>query len=137
MTNTFISYSSKDSALAMDLAHRFQKIGFTALTEKAAQKRSTPFIDRRLKSLRGSDEVVVLLTENAINDPQIGFEFGAALSLRKKVTPIVVGIDADKMPSLFKTLAGIQYAEVENYLSKLKKRSRVAAKMQKKSRAEI
>jgi len=141
MINTFISYSSKDSALAMDLAHRLQKVGLNVFTEKNAtkwtKKGSRPFIDRRLDSLRASDEVVVLLTENAIADPQIGFEFGAALALRKKVTPIVVGVDTDKLPSLFKTLKSIQYAEIENYLSKLKKGSRTAAKTHKRSRAEI
>jgi len=141
MATTFISYSSKDSALAMDLAHRFQKAGLNAVTEKdaakSAKRGSTPFIDRRLNNLRRSDEFVVLLTENAITDPQISFEMGAALSLRKKITSIIVGVDADKLPPLLKPKVSIQYAETENYLSKLKKKSRVSAKTHKGATAAI
>ena len=141
MAKIFISYSSKDSALAMDLAHRFQKVGMNVFTDKypgkGAKRGITPFIDRRLDNLRVSDEFVVLLTENAITDTQIGFEIGAALSLRKKITSIVVGVDAEKLPPPLKPQVSIQYAEIESYLSKLKKKSRVSTKTHKGATAAI
>jgi hypothetical protein len=141
MKNVFISHSSKDSALVVDLAHRLQKIGVNTFTEKFAAKRTrkagADLIDRRLDHLRDSDEVIVLLTENALASQQITFEIGAALSLSKKITPIVVGVDVSKLPPLLKKQRRIQYAEMENYLSQLEKRVRSSAKTSKRIRNTI
>jgi hypothetical protein len=86
-------------------------------------------IDRHLHRLRASDEVIFLLTQNAVGSEKIIFEIGAALSLRKKITPIIAGVDADELPLMLKHLPYIRYAQITDYLAKLKKRNGTSAKV--------
>jgi len=120
----FISSTQNDLDLAQDLARRLQGIGLQVFTAKDGKKKkeSLPTIDRHLHRLRASDEVIFLLTQNAVRSGKIIFEIGAALSLHKKVTPIVVGVEADELPLMIKHLPYIRYAQMTDYLSKLKKK---------------
>jgi hypothetical protein len=127
----FISSTQKDLDLARDLAQRLHEIGFQVFTaedtRKARNERALP-IDRHLRRVRLSDEVILLFTENAIRNEKILFEIGAAFSLHKKITPIIVGVGVDELPPMIRHLPLVRYAEITNYLAKLKKRVRTSSK---------
>ncbi|MDZ7343678.1 MAG: toll/interleukin-1 receptor domain-containing protein [candidate division KSB1 bacterium] len=125
----FISSTQKDWDLAKDLARRLHNIGLQVLAEEETERpgKGGSTINRGLRHLRMSDEVILLLTEEASANEKIIFEIGAALSLQKKITPIIVGVDKEKLPPLLKNLNYIKYAEVEDYLSKRKKEMETTA----------
>ena len=54
------------------------------------------------------------------------FEIGAASSLRKRITPVVVGLTPDQVPPLIRSLKYIKYPELERYLTDLEKRAKAA-----------
>jgi hypothetical protein len=56
-------------------------------------------------------------------------ELGAAYSLQKNVTPILVGVSVDDLPPLLRELPYIKYAELDDYLSQFKQRITVFSKI--------
>lgn len=122
-TKIFISSTERDLDIAKDLAKRLQKIGFRVFTDEDAKtrdKKGRRTIDRGLRHLRISDEILLLLTENGIASDKVIFDIGGAFALHKKITPVVVGVDVDKLPVMVKHLPHIRYAELEDYLAVLK-----------------
>lgn len=67
-----------------------------------------------------------ILTDNSVGNPYLMYELGAATSLRKRVTPIIVGLEPSKLPSLLKGLKYIKYPDLSKYISVLEKRSKAA-----------
>ena len=66
------------------------------------------------------------LTDNSVDNPNLMYEFGAATSLRKRVTPVIVGLDASKLPSLLKNMNYVKYPDLPKYISDLEKHARAA-----------
>jgi hypothetical protein len=54
------------------------------------------------------------------------FEIGAASSLRKRITPVVVGLEPSRVPSLIRNLKYIKYPDLERYIADLEKRAKAA-----------
>jgi hypothetical protein len=124
-----ISSTRRDLDLARDLARRLQAIGLEAFTEDDAESAEEDWFAPIERRLRASDEVVVLLTDRALASDRMMSELGAAYAMHKKVTPIIVGVNVDELPPLLKNLPYIKYSEVEDYISKLKKRVKKPAKV--------
>jgi hypothetical protein len=76
--------------------------------------------------LRHADEVFVILTDESVNSSKLMFEIGAASSLRKRITPVVVGIEPGRVPSLIRQLKYIKYPDLERYIADLGKRAKAA-----------
>jgi hypothetical protein len=125
----FVSSTRDDLDLAKDLTRRLKGIGLQVFTDEKVEEPGEELVQLLQRHLRASDEVIFLLTPNSIASEKIMFEIGAALSLRKKITPIVVGIKADKLPPMIKHLPHVRYAEVTDYLAKLKKRNGTPVKV--------
>jgi hypothetical protein len=118
----FISHAQRDGDIARDLAHRLEGAAVRAfLSGEGVQAGEATAIklDRRLHD---SDEVIVLLTEHALKDPAVLFEMGAAFGSHKPVTPIVVGVSREELPSMVRDLRYISYASVSDYIAELRKR---------------
>lgn len=121
----FISSALKDIDLARDLSRRLQEIDITVypLDETVQPIGATMGIGQDLSH---ADEVFLILTDNSVGNPYLMYELGAASSLRKRVTPIIVGLEPSKLPSLLKGLKYIKYPDLSKYISVLEKRSKAA-----------
>jgi hypothetical protein len=123
----FISSSQKDSDLARDLAKRMEDAGATvSSTEEGDQSQDKPTW-RVAKKLSSADEVVIILSDESVDSPSLMFELGAASSLRKRVTPVIVGVEGNKVPSLIKSLKYITYPQLEQFITDLEKRAKAKA----------
>jgi hypothetical protein len=122
-----ISSAPKDRDLAENLAQSVQDTGALVLSveQTPARGETIDFDLRRL--LRKADEVVLILTDPSLNNPYLLLEMGAAFSLRKRVIPILVGIEESEIPPLIAELGYVRYANLRGYLSELEQRVRSSA----------
>jgi len=122
----FISSTFKDIDLARDLSRRLQEVDISVcpLDERVEPVGAT--LGKIVQDLSRADEVFVILTDNSVDNPYLMYELGAATSLRKRVTPIIVGLEPSKLPSLLKGLKYIKYPDLSKYISALEKRSKAA-----------
>ena len=122
----FVSSTLKDLDLARDLAHRLESAGIkvNSVDKSAVSGEAIPIqITRELSS---ADEVFVIFTAESVNSSKLMFEIGAASSLRKRITPVVVGLEPSQVPSLIRNLKYIKYADLERYIGDLEKRAKAA-----------
>jgi hypothetical protein len=121
----FISSALKDFDLERDLANRLEHAGIEVLSHD--KKPVTETISSRVtKALSSADEIFVILSGESIENPNLMFELGAASSLRKRVTPILVGLEPAKVPSIIKSLKYIKYPDLGRYIAALEKRAKAA-----------
>jgi hypothetical protein len=122
----FISSTLKDVDLARDLAHRLESAGIKVNSVDQAAVSGEALPSRITRELSHADEVFVILTDESVNSSNLMFEIGAASSLRKRITPVIVGIEPRKVPSLIRNLKYIKYPDLERYIVDLEKRARAA-----------
>lgn len=125
----FISATQRDQELAKDLSKRLQSVGVNVTyVEEDIRLGDSRSITKRIQdAMQASDEVFVLMTHNSAQDPWISFETGAALSLEKPVTPILVGVD-EKSPTV--TLSGhapVKYSDLDKAIGEVQHRAHDAA----------
>ena len=121
----FISSALKDFDLERDLANRLEHAGIEVLSHDKKPAAET-ISSRVTKALSNADEIFVILSGESIENPNLMFELGAASSLRKRVTPILVGLEPAKVPSIIKSLKYIKYPDLGRYIAALEKRAKAA-----------
>ena len=121
-----ISYASKDRDLAQDLERRLIEVSVGVFLDERSARSGMTWTDQIERAIRESDEFIVLITDNSIHNAGIIFELGVAFSLRKRVTPIIVGVEPTEIRPMLKHLRSIIYSEVEDYISELAKRANTA-----------
>jgi hypothetical protein len=121
----FISFTYKDLDLARDLEQRLEKVGVNAYRiDKIIAAGS---IEKNImRNLSDADEVVVLLTDKSVANPWLMYEMGAASSLRKRITPVVVGLKTNELPSIIRNMEYVKYPDLPKYISDLEKRAKAA-----------
>lgn len=130
--NVFISHDSKDTALARDLLKRLEKAGLMVTTSTG--KIDNPRDDKdRIKNLAKADEVIFLITNNAIDGNKVFFDLGVADALEKRLAPVLVGLRPNELPDIVKGLDFIKYDELERYISRLHRIAEAASKPSAKS----
>lgn len=122
----FISHAHKDTDLARDLINRLREIGIQTNTLNASVS-GTAIENSIINTLSDVDEVIVILTDDSVDSRWLMYEMGVASSLRKRITPVIVGINANKLPSLIKNMQFVKYADLSKYISDLEKRAKEAA----------
>jgi hypothetical protein len=122
----FISSSYKDSDLARDLAKRLEDTGVKVSSTDKSGGSGGRLSKQVTKDLTNADEVVIILSDESVDSPWLMFELGAASSLRKRVTPIIVGVESNRLSSLIKSMKYIRYPQLEEYISDLEKRAKAA-----------
>ena len=124
----FISHSAKDSELAKDLARRLEEAGVKAVFPPASVGRDGTSSGMRaiiIQRVRNSDEVIVLLTDNAADSWWVKYEIGAADSMDKRLTPVVVNEGVEqRVPMVGKHF--VKYADLPKYITSLKRRAKAA-----------
>ena len=121
----FIHSSSKDIDIVKDLANRLELAGIEAHWANESAK-SDKTIGATNKALREADEIFVMLTSESIDNPNLMVDLGAASSTRRRVTPVVVGLETSQVPSLIKSLKYIKYPDLGRYIASLEKRTKAA-----------
>src|ERR1041385_4750819 len=119
----FIHSSSKDIDIAQDLANRLEIAGIDVDYFNGLISPDKPIVVTN-KALREADEIFVILSSESIDDPNLMVALGAAASTRRRVTPIVVGLETVQVPSLIKSLKYVKYADLNRYIVDLATRTR-------------
>ncbi len=122
----FISSSVKDIDLARDLSRRLKEAGIDVYSVDKAAVPGEAIFNKITVDLGRADEVLLILTDNSIDNPNLMYELGAATSLRKRVTPVIVGLEPNKLPSLIKGMNYVKYTDLPKYISDLEKRVKAA-----------
>jgi|SRR5437588_12627326 len=122
----FVSASHKDRDLARDLEHRLHEAGLQVQFSDLNVSVGSNWEKRILDVLKTADEVMVILSNNSVDSPWLMFEIGAASSLRKKVTPVVVGLEEEELPPIIKQFKQVRYNELSDYISRLERSAQAA-----------
>jgi hypothetical protein len=122
----FISSSVKDIDLARDISRRLKEAGIDVYSVDKSAVPGEAIFNKITVDLGRADEVLLILTDNSIDNPNLMYELGAATSLRKRVTPVIVGLEPNKLPSLMKGLNFVKYTDLPKYISDLEKRVKAA-----------
>jgi hypothetical protein len=93
----FISHSSLDSGWARDFANSLEQSGHEVVWSDSSATRPEQSWRRELeKGLRESDVIVLLVTPDTINSPNLFLEIGAAIGMDK---PLLLVTSKDVDPS--------------------------------------
>lgn len=128
----FITSAPKDIDLVRDLAQRLEDVGIEvhSVVDEAdgpTATKSNKSTEKALKNaLSNSDEIFVILTNESMDDPRLMFFLGLVSSWLTRVTPVVVGLETSKIPSLIKSLKYIRYPDLGRYIANLEKRTKAA-----------
>jgi TIR domain-containing protein len=124
--NIFISASHKDRDLARDLAHRLKEAGVKVTYSELTLSGESGYEKEFMRLLKDADEIIVILSRNSLDNLWMMFEIGAASSLRKKITPVVVGLEKHELPPVITQLKYIRYDRLSEYISSMEKSPRAA-----------
>lgn len=122
----FISSTLKDIDLAKDLANRLKNAGIEVYSVDKTAVPGEAIFNRITTDLSRADEVMIILTDDSVRNQNLMFEMGAASSLRKRVTPVVVGLEPGNLPPLIKQMNYVQYPDIGKYIADLKERAKAA-----------
>src|SRR5438045_3300433 len=115
----FISASYKDRDIARDLQHRLHEAGVSVTYSELTISIGSDFEKTFMSLLRASDAIIVILSRNSIDNFWMMYEIGAASSLQKTITPVVVGLESSELPAVIKQLKYIRYDKLSEYISNI------------------
>ena len=118
----FISHTQRDNDLAHDLATRLEEVGAKVFSVDKSALPSDKVIRPVNRGLREADEVIVILSSASLTSPGVFSEMGAAFSLDKVMTQIVVGLEDNELPSFVTN--SVRYGDVGAYIADMTKRTR-------------
>ena len=122
----FISASHKDRDLARDIGRRLKEAKAQVTYSELTMSVGTEFEKTFMTLLQDADEIIVLFTNNSVDNLWMMFEIGAASSLRKKITPVVAGLEEDELPSVIKQLKHIKYDRLSKHISMIERNLQAA-----------
>jgi len=82
--------------------------------------------EKAFVELLNADEIIVILSSNSVANFWMVFEIGAACSLQKKITSVVVGLERQELPQVIKHLKYINYDKVSDYIANIERRAQAA-----------
>ncbi len=91
MLKLFLSYSRKDGCKWAEMLHSILKmVGFEAWRDVEGMQGGSEWKKQLRQSIRESDVLLVLLTPNAIDSKTVEWEWETAITLEKKVIPVMI-----------------------------------------------
>jgi len=111
--------------LTRDLARRLKDVGVHTTYSKLTLSAGSDY-EKAFRELRNADELIVIVSSNSVDDFWMMFEIGAAFSLRKKITPVVVGLKRQEVPPLIKQLKYITYDKLSDYIANIERLAQAA-----------
>ena len=118
----FISSAPRDRDLAENLAQSVRETGAEVLSVAQTPDRGEVVSFDLHRALRKADEILFILTDRSLNNPYLIYEMGAAFSMRKRFTSVLVGVEDSEIPPLIAHLPYLRYSELRRYLSELEQR---------------
>jgi len=101
MARVFMSYDRGSARYARMLSAALKAIGVRTYSASDAVREGESVSDRIRTSMKSSDTLVVILTNQSARSRFIAFEIGAAEALGKQVIPVLLGdIDLDRLDYL-------------------------------------
>lgn len=95
----FISHSSADKGWAREFAKRLSGVGADVWFDEFSIKPGDSISESVERGMRASDMIVLLVSDQSVNNSNFFFELGAALGMNKKIVLIVPeGFSASKLP---------------------------------------
>jgi len=85
----FISYQRTDASWAREFADSLRKRGASVWFDQYQIRGGDIWTDAIEEGLRGSEYLVPVITAENLGSPNLLFELGAAIGMRKKIVPIV------------------------------------------------
>ncbi len=120
----FISSAPRDRDLAENIAQSVREAGAEVLSVAQTPDRGEVVSFDLHRALRKADEIVFIPTDRSLNNPYLIYEMGAAFSMRKRFTSILVGVEDSEIPPLIAHLPYLRYSELRRYLSELEQRAK-------------
>ena len=98
MHNAFISYSSKDEEIAMQLHGVLKMAGIDTFMAALSIAPGTNWAEAIFDNLAKANWVFFLATKNSCESQAVQQELGASLASKKSIIPILVDIEAEELP---------------------------------------
>ncbi len=112
MTQVFLAHAEEDNAIADQICRSLMRQGFTVWTSKIDIQTGTDFQAAINRGIEEADNLVYLLSPDALRSPYCRSEIDYALALNKRIIPILVQTtDPDTVPDF---LRGLQYIDLVN-----------------------
>jgi TIR domain-containing protein len=128
----FISHSHSDRWIAKQIAGliaaKGRRHGLETFLDEKDIEGGDAIPQAVLKSIKGCDEFLVLLTRNSIERPWVLVEIGAAWALEKRIVAIIDKVAPQEMPDIITPFKAIDLNSFEDYLQQLVDRAKGAAK---------
>jgi hypothetical protein len=97
----FLSYSFKDRPWVTEFVSALNEAGIRTWFDVQDIAPGERLGDKVQQALRESRTIVVILSKNSLNNPNIFFELGAAIADHKRIIPVLVEeIDLRQLPLL-------------------------------------
>lgn len=98
MPDVFISYSVKDEKLARFVREHLLQKELDVFLASISLNHGEHWTPQIFDALKASNWVFLLASKNALESPNVQQEMGAAISLGKKVVPIMWNIQPSELP---------------------------------------
>jgi hypothetical protein len=124
----FISHASTDTWVARQIARHIERLGASTFLAEADVEYGDDFEERILEAVRGSHELLVLLTPWALQRPYIWLEIGAMWGLGRRVIGVLHGLSPGELvtqegtPALLKRIDLVELNHLETYFEQLQRR---------------
>jgi hypothetical protein len=121
--NVFISSASRDKELVRDLTERLEQVpGVRAFSDKKSVA-GEDWTEEVKRAIEHSDEVLYLVTEHTLKQPShLAFEVGLSESLEKPITPILLGVESERVPAVLADHQAVKWSRLKDYIDGLKQR---------------
>ena len=114
MADIFISYSSKDRAIASKLVDQLRRSGFSVWIDESGIEAATSWSKEIAAALGGCQTMLLLLSASSLASKNVGKELSAATELEKHILPIE--LEAVKLSGDFLYhLSGLQRAQLSDF----------------------
>ena len=117
MTQIFISYSRKDIAFARKLAGDLEKAGYVVWWDITDLRGGDDWVRVIPEAIETSDFVIVVLSPDAAASEWVKKEYTQALSLRKKIIPVMLRTTA--VPFALNTINYLDFSSEDEYAERL------------------
>ena len=117
MHRLFVSYSRKDIAFVRRLAGDLEKAGYDVWWDVSDLRGGDDWLRLIPAAIESSDCFIIVLSPNAILSEWVKREYTQALSLRKKVIPIMLA--KSSVPFALNTLNYVDFTSPEDYEANL------------------
>jgi WD40 repeat protein len=110
MTQIFLAHAEEDNAAADQICRSLMREGFTVWTSKTDIQTGTDFQAAIDRGIEEADNLVYLLSPDALRSPYCRHEIDHALTLNKRIIPLLVRqTNPDAVPDF---LRGLQYIDL-------------------------